>query len=120
MVINAKGGSGATALAVNLATALQQNHGQTVLVDLAPGGHTALHLNVRASLFRKLHQLSSGVIYSTNGAIVSIWRDEVSLPSGSLIATIPAYSHAFPTRWPDCLPLPNTSQDWRRWDGSRL
>ena len=38
-VINAKGGSGATTLAVNTAVALQQNHGQTILVDFSPIGH---------------------------------------------------------------------------------
>src|SRR6202451_2003957 len=46
-VINAKGGSGATTVAVNLALALQSSHGQTALVDLAPLGHAALHLNVK-------------------------------------------------------------------------
>jgi Flp pilus assembly CpaE family ATPase len=66
-VINAKGGSGATALAVNLAIALQQNHGQTVLVDLAPGGHAALHLNVRASrgvldALQSLHRLDATLL----------------------------------------------------------
>jgi pilus assembly protein CpaE len=40
-VVNAKGGSGATTVAVNLALALQSAHGQTALVDLAPlGRHT--------------------------------------------------------------------------------
>src|SRR5215472_8918786 len=37
-VVNAKGGSGATTLAVNTATALQEAHGKTVLVDMAPIG----------------------------------------------------------------------------------
>src|SRR5580704_3395412 len=46
-VVNAKGGSGATTVAVNLALALQSSHGQTALVDLAPLGHAALHLNVK-------------------------------------------------------------------------
>jgi pilus assembly protein CpaE len=48
-VLNAKGGAGATTLAVNLATALQQKHGQTILVDFAPIGHAALHLDVKPS-----------------------------------------------------------------------
>jgi pilus assembly protein CpaE len=66
-VINSKGGSGATALAVNLATALQQNHGRTVLVDFAPGGHAALHLNVRASrgvvdAVQSLHRLDATLL----------------------------------------------------------
>jgi pilus assembly protein CpaE len=46
-VINAKGGSGATTVAVNLAIALQSAHGQSALVDLAPLGHAALHLNLK-------------------------------------------------------------------------
>jgi pilus assembly protein CpaE len=44
-VLNAKGGADATTVAVNLAIALQQNHGRTILVDFAPIGHAALHLN---------------------------------------------------------------------------
>ncbi|HZR32463.1 MAG TPA: AAA family ATPase [Terriglobales bacterium] len=46
-VINAKGGCGATTIAVNVAVALNESHGSAVLVDLAQIGHTALHLNVR-------------------------------------------------------------------------
>jgi MinD-like ATPase involved in chromosome partitioning or flagellar assembly len=46
-VINAKGGNGATTVAVNLALALQSVYGQTALVDLAPLGHAALHLNLK-------------------------------------------------------------------------
>jgi len=48
-VINAKGGVGATTVAVNTAVALQRNHGQTVLIDFAPVGHAELHLNLRPS-----------------------------------------------------------------------
>jgi pilus assembly protein CpaE len=44
--INAKGGCGATTLAVNTALHLQSTGGGTALVDLAPLGHAALHLNV--------------------------------------------------------------------------
>ncbi len=46
-VINAKGGNGATTVAVNLALALQSAHGQTALVDLALLGHAALHMNLK-------------------------------------------------------------------------
>jgi pilus assembly protein CpaE len=46
-VVNAKGGCGATTVAVNLAVVLQEEHGNTAVVDLAPIGHAALHLNVR-------------------------------------------------------------------------
>ena len=46
-VVNAKGGGGATTVAVNLALALQSVHPSTALVDLAPLGHCALHLNLK-------------------------------------------------------------------------
>ena len=46
-VVNAKGGCGATTVAVNTAVALNESHGSTALVDLAPIGHAALHLNAR-------------------------------------------------------------------------
>src|ERR1700683_5448162 len=46
-VVNAKGGSGATTVAVNLALALQVAHGHTALVDLAPLGHSSLPLNLK-------------------------------------------------------------------------
>lgn len=45
--LNAKGGSGATTVAVNTAVALQRLTGKVVLVDLAALGHAALHLNLR-------------------------------------------------------------------------
>ena len=41
-IVNAKGGNGATTVAVNLALALQSAYGQTALVDLAPLGHASL------------------------------------------------------------------------------
>ena len=43
-IVNAKGGNGATTVAVNLALALQSIHHSTALVDMAPLGHCALHL----------------------------------------------------------------------------
>src|ERR1700683_3729404 len=68
-VINAKGGSGATTVAVNLALALQSSHGQTALVHLAPLGHTALHLNVKplfsvADATRNLHRMDASLLES--------------------------------------------------------
>ena len=45
--INAKAGSGATTLAVNTATLLQQTQGSVALVDFATLGNAQLHLNVR-------------------------------------------------------------------------
>ena len=60
--VNAKGGSGATTLAVNAASILQNASGGVVLVDLAFLGHAALHLNVKPSFtvvdaIRNLHRL---------------------------------------------------------------
>ncbi|HET9408702.1 MAG TPA: AAA family ATPase [Candidatus Sulfotelmatobacter sp.] len=68
-VINAKGGCGATTVAVNLALALQSLHGQTALVDLAPLGHAALHLNLKplftiADATRNLHRMDSSLLES--------------------------------------------------------
>jgi pilus assembly protein CpaE len=67
-VINAKGGNGATTVAVNLALALQA-HGQTALVDLAPLGHAALHMNLKpvfnvADATRNLHRMDASLLDS--------------------------------------------------------
>jgi pilus assembly protein CpaE len=45
--LGAKGGAGCTTAAVNTALALQKTHGDVVLLDFAPIGHAALHLNLR-------------------------------------------------------------------------
>jgi len=68
-VVNAKGGSGATTVAVNLALALQAVHGNTALVDIAPLGHCALHLNLKpvftvGDAIRNLHRLDSSLLES--------------------------------------------------------
>jgi pilus assembly protein CpaE len=68
-VINAKGGCGATTIAVNLALALQSAHGNTALVDGAPLGHAALHLNLKplfttSDAIRNLHRLDSSLLES--------------------------------------------------------
>ena len=68
-VVNAKGGSGATTVAVNLALALQSAYGQTALVDLAPLGHTSLHLNLKplfniSDATRNLHRMDSSLLES--------------------------------------------------------
>ncbi len=68
-VINAKGGSGATTVAVNLALALQSMTHNAALVDLAPLGHAALHLNLKptfgvADALRNLHRLDSSLLES--------------------------------------------------------
>jgi pilus assembly protein CpaE len=68
-VVNAKGGSGATTVAVNLALALQSAHGNVVLVDMAPLGHSALHMNLKptftiADALRNLHRMDSSLLES--------------------------------------------------------
>jgi pilus assembly protein CpaE len=68
-IINAKGGSGATTLAVNLATALQDRQGSVALIDMAPLGHDALHLGLRptfgtADAIRNLHRMDSSLLES--------------------------------------------------------
>jgi pilus assembly protein CpaE len=68
-IVNAKGGSGATTVAVNLALALQSIHHSTALVDLAPLGHCALHLNLKPSFtvsdaVTNLHRLDSSLLDS--------------------------------------------------------
>ena len=68
-IINAKGGNGATTVAVNLALALQSAYGQTALVDLAPLGHAALHMNLKpaftvADAMRNLHRMDSSLLES--------------------------------------------------------
>ena len=68
-VINAKGGTGATTVAVNTALSLQGSHGGVVLVDLAPLGHAALHLNVKplftvADALRNLHRMDTSLLES--------------------------------------------------------
>ena len=68
-VINAKGGNGATTVAVNLALALQSAHGHTALVDVAPLGHAALHLNLKrgfsiADAMRNLNRMDASLLES--------------------------------------------------------
>jgi pilus assembly protein CpaE len=68
-VINAKGGNGATTVAVNLALGLQSAYGQTALVDLAPLGHAALHMNLKpvftvSDATRNLHRMDASLLES--------------------------------------------------------
>jgi pilus assembly protein CpaE len=65
--LSAKGGSGCTTAAVNTAVALQQAHGDVVLVDFAPIGHAALHLNLRPQFgvldaLQNLHRLDVSLL----------------------------------------------------------
>jgi len=68
-VVNAKGGTGATTVAVNVALSLHASHGSVALVDLAPLGHAALHLNLKplftvADALRNLHRMDSSLLES--------------------------------------------------------
>src|SRR5580658_16377 len=72
--LSAKGGSGCTTTAVNTAIALQQAHGDVVLVDFAPIGHASLHLNLRPQF---------GVL----DALQNLHRMDVSLLDGLMTPT---------------------------------
>jgi pilus assembly protein CpaE len=66
-VSNAKGGSGATTVAVNTAIALQEAQGGVLLVDFAHLGHSALHLNVRPTFglvdaLQNLHRMDTSLL----------------------------------------------------------
>jgi pilus assembly protein CpaE len=68
-VVNAKGGCGATTVAVNTSLALQAKDGNVALADMAPLGHSALHLNVKPSFtvvdaMRNLHRLDTSLLES--------------------------------------------------------
>lgn len=73
-VVNAKGGCGATTVAVNLAISLAAQNGRTALVDLAPLGHAALHFNVHSS-------------FSVADAIRNVDRMDHSLLEGYMTRT---------------------------------
>jgi pilus assembly protein CpaE len=65
--LSAKGGAGCTTTAVNTALALQQSHGDVVLLDFAPIGHTALHLNLRPQFgvldaLQNLHRMDGSLL----------------------------------------------------------
>ena len=67
VVANAKGGAGATTVAVNTAVALQELHGGVLLVDFALLGHAALHLNARPTFgltdaLQNLHRMDTSLL----------------------------------------------------------
>ncbi len=72
--LSAKGGAGCTTAAVNTALALQQAYGDVVLLDFAPIGHAALHLNLRPQF---------GVL----DALQNLHRMDVSLLDGLMTTT---------------------------------
>ncbi|MBZ5532834.1 MAG: AAA family ATPase [Acidobacteriia bacterium] len=67
VVLSAKGGSGATTVAVNLALALAAKHASTALLDMAPLGNVSLHLNVKPAFtmldaLQNLHRLDGALL----------------------------------------------------------
>ena len=72
--LSAKGGAGCTTAAVNTAVALQKSHGNVVLLDFAPIGHAALHLNLRPQF---------GIL----DALQNLHRMDVSLLDGLMTPT---------------------------------
>ncbi|HZR57573.1 MAG TPA: AAA family ATPase [Terriglobales bacterium] len=88
-VAAAKGGAGATTVAVNTAVALQEQHGGVLLVDFAPLGHAALHLNVRPTFgvtdaLQNLHRLDTsllqGLMTSCKGGLQLLAGSQQPLP----------------------------------------
>jgi pilus assembly protein CpaE len=66
-VTNVKGGAGATTVAVNTAVALQEQYSDVLLIDFAPLGHAALHLNVRPTFgltdaLQNLHRIDNSLL----------------------------------------------------------
>src|SRR3984957_1321630 len=82
--LSAKGGAGATTAAVNTAMALQQAHGDVVLVDFAPIGHAALHLNLRPQFgvldaLQNLHRLDVSLL----DGLMTTAKDGLNLLAGA-------------------------------------
>ena len=66
-VASAKGGCGATTVAVNTAISLQKLSLPVALVDMAPLGHVSLHLNVRPQFalldaLKNLHRMDASLL----------------------------------------------------------
>jgi pilus assembly protein CpaE len=81
--LNAKGGAGATTLSVNTAIALQHAHGKVVVVDFAPIGHVALHLNLRPSFgvfdaLQNLHRMDGALLEG----FMTVHKDGLHLLAG--------------------------------------
>src|SRR5579863_9731006 len=82
-VTNAKGGAGATTVAVNTAIALQETHSRVLLVDFASLGHAALHLNARptfglADALQNLHRIDSSLLQG----LMTTCKDGLQLLAG--------------------------------------
>ena len=82
--LNAKGGAGATTVAVNTAVALQEAHGRTVLVDFAPIGHAALQMNLRPQFtlidaLQNLHRMDGSLL----DGLMTPYRNGLHLLAGA-------------------------------------
>ena len=82
--LNAKGGAGATSVAVNTAVALQEAHGRTVLVDFAPIGHAALQMNLRPQFtlidaLQNLHRMDGSLL----DGLMTPYRNGLHLLAGA-------------------------------------
>src|SRR5262249_6064377 len=67
VVLNAKGGNGATTVAVNTAISIAVSQGSTALLDMAPLGNAALHLNLKPGFttmdaLSNLHRLDASLL----------------------------------------------------------
>ena len=95
-VLNAKGGSGATTVALNTALALR-SHGSVILVDLAALGHLAVHLDVRPTFgvreaLQNLHRMDATLLA---GFVTQTKMDVHLLAGNSLPAEITAGEDSF-------------------------
>jgi len=84
-VTNVKGGAGATTVAVNTAVALQQLYSGVLLVDFAPLGHAALHLNVRPTFgltdaLQNLHRIDGSLL----DGLMTACKDGLQLLAGPI------------------------------------
>jgi pilus assembly protein CpaE len=82
-ITNAKGGAGATTVAVNTAMALQELHSSVLLVDFASLGHAALHLNARPTFgltdaLQNLHRIDSSLLQG----LMTACKDGLQLLAG--------------------------------------
>jgi len=82
--LNAKGGAGATTTAVNTAVALQETHGQVVLVDFAPIGHAGLQMNLRPQFtiidaLQNLHRMDGSLLKG----LMTPYRNGLDLLAGA-------------------------------------
>lgn len=67
VVLNAKGGNGATTVAVNTALSIAASQGSTAVLDMAPLGNAALHLNLKPGFsimdaLSNLHRLDATLL----------------------------------------------------------